>query len=100
MKGKLSISCNLFKYFEHINIGRSFHKERNNYQFLIENNISPIRYFPGDGYNSILENSFKIKISKRKPKQYFDRPQVATYTTEQFFFHFQFKKRFTLNRNI
>jgi hypothetical protein len=87
MKGHISNSRSLFKYFENNNIKKSYAKNINSFNFLIENNISSIRYYPGDGYNSIIENSFKFKIRKMNPKKYHDRPNQAeaSQTKEKFF---------------
>jgi hypothetical protein len=56
LKGQVAISKNLYKNFEN-NIRKKFSKDLNDYNFLIENNISSNRYFHNDGYNSIIINS-------------------------------------------
>ncbi len=101
-KGKVLISKNLYKYFESEKIPKRILKKhtKSDSCFLTDNHISLRSYFPAKGFNQIIESSFRIRIGKKKAKKFYDRPDIVSFSKEEFFFHFKFQKQFILDRFI
>jgi hypothetical protein len=106
MSSKIEISLSLYKKLnEELDIKKSFSKiepnDSNDFNFLLNHNVSYRRFFPRSGFNFIKPATFKVKLGKKHKKLFYDnRALVPKYSNEHFFFCFKFQKRFSLDRSI
>lgn len=92
MKNKIQIKPSIFFYLADNGINGKF---QNNFDFLLNNNILFKRYFSDHSFNQICENTFKLRVSKKKRKQYLVKENnllIEKSIKQKYFFHFKFMK--------
>lgn len=65
MKNKLQIKPSIYFFLIENGINGKF---QNNFNFLLENSILFKRYFRDNSFNEICQNTFKLRVSKKKKK--------------------------------